>query len=144
MIEIRKSVLVPYSPEKMYNLVTDIENYPKYLPWCSGSEIKEKVDNTVTARVDIEYLKIKTHFTTKNINHPHEKIELELVDGPFKHLAGSWRFIRLGDNGCKIDFVLQYKFSNILLEKIIGPVFNYISKNIVDCFIKEAHKLYAK
>ncbi len=143
MIEIKKSVLVPYSPDKMYNLVTDIKNYPKYLPWCSHSEIKEQTDNTVTARVEIEYLKIKTYFTTKNTNYPYEKIDIELVDGPFKHLSGSWHFISLGGNGCKIDFVLHYKFSNIFIEKIIGPVFSYISKNIVDCFIKEAHKLYA-
>lgn len=144
MIEIRKSVLVPYSPDKMYNLVTDIKNYPKYLPWCSHSEIKDQTHNTITASVFIEYLKVKTHFTTKNTNYPYDKIDMQLVDGPFKHLAGSWYFIPLGENGCKIEFFLHYKFSNIFIEKIIGPVFNYITKNIVDCFIKEAHKLYAK
>ncbi|MCC2645350.1 MAG: ubiquinone-binding protein [Burkholderiales bacterium] len=144
MIEIKKSVLVPYSPDKMYNLVTDIKNYPKYLPWCSNSAIKAQIDNTVTARVDIEYLMVKTHFTTKNTNYPYEKIDMQLVDGPFKYFAGSWNFTPLGDNGCKIEFCLNYKFSNFFIEKIIGPVFSYISKNIVDCFIKEAHKLYAK
>lgn len=143
MIEIRKSVLVPYTPDKIYNLVTDIKNYPKYLPWCSSTEIKDQTDGTVTATVNIEYLKMKTHFTTKNTNYPYEKIDMQLVDGPFKELTGSWIFTPLGETGCKIEFFLYYKFSSQLLEKIIGPVFNYISKNIVECFIKEAHKLYS-
>ena len=144
MIEIKKSALVPYPPEKIYNLVTDIKNYPKYLPWCANSSINEEMDNTVSATVNIEYLKVKTHFTTRNTNYPFEKIDMQLIDGPFKYLSGSWHFTRLGDNGCKVEFFLHYKFSNIFIEKIIGPVFSYISKNIIDCFIKEAHKLYAK
>jgi ribosome-associated toxin RatA of RatAB toxin-antitoxin module len=67
---------------------------------------------------------------------------MHFVDGPFKELTGNWLFTPLGDSGCKIDFNLEYKFSNIIIEKIIGPVFSYISKNIVDCFIKEANKQY--
>ncbi len=108
-----------------------------------SAKVKEQTQNTITATVNIEYLKVRTHFTTKNTNFPHEKIEVQLVDGPFKQLSGSWHFIQLGENGCKIEFLLHYKFSNIFLEKVIGPVFSYISKNIVDCFIKEAHKQYA-
>lgn len=144
MIEIRKSVLVPYSTDKIYNLITNIASYPKYLPWCSHSEIKEQTENTTTATVYIEYMKVKTYFTTKNTNYPYEKIEMQLIDGPFKQLSGSWHFIPLGENGCKIEFFLHYKFANPVIQKIIGPVFNYISKNIVDCFVKEAHKLYAQ
>lgn len=141
-MQIKKSVIVPYSSDKMFNLVTDINNYPKYLPWCSASEIKEQQGSIVTGAVYIEYLKVKTHFITRNTNTPYTKIEMELVDGPFKELSGSWNFIQLGENGCKIEFILNYKFANHLLEKMIGPVFGYISKNIVDCFIKQAYLQY--
>ena len=142
MIEIRKSVIVPYSPDKMYKLVTDIPNYPQYLPWCTKTEIREQNESSITGAVYIEYLKIKTHFVTKNTNYPNEKIDVQLVEGPFKQLSGHWKFIPLGEKGCKVEFFLHYKFANHLLEKIIGPVFGFITKNIVDCFIKEAQKQY--
>lgn len=144
MIEIKKSVIVPYTCKTMFDLVTDIPNYPKYLPWCVDASIKEQHDNEVVGAVYIEYFKIKTHFITKNINTPSSKIEMHFVDGPFKSFSGTWDFIPLGDKGCKIDFNLKYKFANHFLEKVIGPVFSYISKNIVDCFVKEAHKRYSQ
>ncbi len=140
MIEIKKTVIVPFTAETMYNLVSDVENYSKYLPWCRKSEIRSTNANTTEGAVYIEYLKVKTHFVTRNTNTPFSKIEMELIEGPFHNLDGSWVFIPLGDKGCKIEFLLQYKFSNLILEKIIGPVFSYISKNIVDCFIKEARE----
>ena len=140
MIHIKKSVIVAHTPLKMFNLVKDIENYPKYLPWCTKSEIQKHSDEEVTGAVYLEYLMVKTHFVTRNVYHPYSKIDMYFVDGPFKELSGNWIFTPLGDSGCKIDFNLEYKFSNSFFEKIIGPVFSYISKNIVDCFIKEANK----
>ncbi len=140
MLRVNKCVIVPHTPEKMFRLVNAIECYPQYLPWCTASKIVEQKENEVIAAVYLEYLKVKMHFITRNINTPYSKIEMHLVDGPFKHLTGNWLFTPLGESGCRIDFNLEYKFSNGILEKIIGPVFNYISKNIVDCFIKEANK----
>ena len=142
MIQIKKSVIVNHTPEKMFNLVKNIENYPKYLPWCTKSEVIRHNDNEVTGAVYLEYLMVKTHFVTRNVYHPYSKIDMYFVDGPFKELNGGWIFTPLGEFGCKIDFNLEYKFSNHFFEKIIGPVFSYISKNIVDCFIKEANKQY--
>lgn len=144
MVEIKKQVIVPYSPEQMFNLVHDIENYPKYLPWCTHVDIRENSADYIVGAVYLEYLKVKTHFVTRNEYYPHNKIDLKLVDGPFKVLYGSWNFTKLGTHGCKIDFVLHYEFANSFLDKLIGPVFSYISKNIVDCFIKEAHQKYKK
>ena len=140
MNEVKKSVIVPHTPEKMYNLVNDIANYPKYLPWCKSTKVIEANDNSITGAIYIEYLKIKTHFITKNTNTKFSKIKFELVEGPFTSFYGEWIFTPLGDTGCKIDFILCYQFSNKLLEKIIGPVFNHINKNIIECFIKEANK----
>jgi ribosome-associated toxin RatA of RatAB toxin-antitoxin module len=140
MNKIKKSVIVPHSAKTMFDLVADIKNYPKYLPWCSEAKILNETENEVTGAVYIEYFKIKTHFATKNINTPYSRIEMSFMDGPFKYFQGQWGFLQLGENGCKIDFNLTYQFSNIILEKAFGPVFSYITKNIVDCFIKEANK----
>jgi len=140
MIEVKKTIIVPYAPQTMFNLVADFANYSKYLPWCTRSEVISQQDNIVVGAIYLEYLKVKMHFVTRNINTPYEQILIELVEGPFKHLHGMWQFGSLGENGCKVTFELKYKFANIVLEKLISPVFNLVSKNIVDCFIKEAHK----
>ncbi|MBY0379632.1 MAG: type II toxin-antitoxin system RatA family toxin, partial [Burkholderiales bacterium] len=100
---------------------------------------KDTHDNIVVGAIYLEYLKIKTHFVTKNINTPHSKIEMQLVEGPFHDFNGLWLFTPLGESGCRIDFSLKYKFANSIIEKVIGPVFSYVSKNIVDCFVKEAN-----
>lgn len=140
MNRIKKSIIVNSTAEEMFNLVTDIPNYPKYLPWCSDAKIISHDGEIVIGAVYIEYLKIKTYFITKNTNTKFSNIKVELVEGPFTSFAGGWFFTPIGDSGCKIEFVLEYKFSNFLLEKMIGPVFNYITKNIVECFVKEASK----
>ena len=69
---------------------------------------------------------------------------MHLVEGPFRTLDGEWRFTQLGEDGCKIDFRLQYEFSSTLLEKIVGPVFGYIAGSMVDAFLKRANQLYVE
>lgn len=144
MLNISKSVITPYTPAQMYALVSDVANYKNYLPWCPSSEILKTENNKIVARVDISYLKVKAHFTTENINTQNERIDMNLVDGPFKHLQGHWKFIPLGENGSKIEFKLDYKFSNIIIEKVIGTVFELVIKSIVDSFVKKAHEIYRK
>lgn len=144
MLNISKSVITPYTPAQMYALVSDVANYKNYLPWCPSSEILKTDGNKIIGRVDISYLKVKAHFTTENINRQNERIDMNLVDGPFKQLHGHWKFIPLGENGCKIEFKLDYKFSNIIIEKLIGAVFELVIKNIVDSFVKKAHEIYRK
>lgn len=142
MITVTKSVIVPYTIEQMFKLVVNIADYPKYLPWCTASTIQTQTPAETVATVYIEYFKIKTHFTTRNMNTTFTKIEMFLIDGPFKKLFGCWNFIPLGEHGCKIDFKLEYKFLNVVVGKIIGPAFNHISQNIINCFIAEARKQY--
>lgn len=142
MPNIKKTVIIPYTPSQMYALVSDFANYPRYLPWCPSSQIISQTENTIVGRVDIEYLKVKAHFTTSNVNTLNERIDISLVDGPFKELQGHWIFTPLGESGCKVEFNLDYKFSNFLIEKVIGTVFEIVIKNIVDAFVKKAHEIY--
>lgn len=144
MYSVKKTILVPYSQEEMYNLVNDIKNYPKYIPWCVSTKIIEEKLSFVTANINIEYLKIKTNFTTKNILHPYSKIELNLISGPFSTFSGFWLFNKSEQNGSEVTFEVNYKFSNIILEKIMGSIFYILCNNIIDCFIKEAKNTYGK
>ena len=144
MLNISKSVITPFTPAQMYALVSDIENYKNYLPWCPSSQVLKREGNKITGRVDISYLKVKAHFTTENINCENQRIDLSLVDGPFKHLKGHWLFTPLGTTGCKIEFKLDYAFSNFIIQKVIGTVFEMVIKNIVDSLVKKAHEIYRK
>jgi len=143
MTEIEKTVLVGYSSAQMFHLVDTVENYPDFLPWCSGASMELMEDNeTAHATVNIDYRHIKHSFTTKNKRHPPELIEMELLEGPFESLSGHWRFIPLADNACKIEFKLHYTFSHKLLEKLIGPVFYIIANSFVEAFVDRAEKIY--
>ena len=96
------------------------------------------------ARIDINFKGIKQHFATRNTQQRPTRIDMEFTDGPFKKFTGSWRFTALRADACKIEFALHYEFSNILLEKIIGPVFSHIANTFVDSFVKRADQRYGK
>lgn len=143
MNKVEKTVLVMHSAEQMYALVDAVEDYPKFLPWCGGVDLLERTEATTSATLHINYHGIKQNFTTQNNKVFPSSMVIELKNGPFKHLDGSWHFIELRENACKIEFRLNYQFANIFLEKLIAPVFNYIAATFVDGFVARANKIYA-
>jgi ribosome-associated toxin RatA of RatAB toxin-antitoxin module len=143
MAQVEKSVLVPHSAEQMYLLVDAPEHYPEFLPWCGGVDLKKRDDTTTVATLHIDYHGLKQNFTTENTKTFPTLMDIKLVDGPFRHLEGVWRFIPLADDACKIEFRLHYEFSSHLLEKIIAPVFSHIANTFVDAFVSRAEIQYA-
>ncbi len=142
MAIVEKSVLVAHTAEQMFRLVDQVEDYPKFLPWCGGASVTLLTDDKVHATLHIDYHHIKQHFTTENVRMPPHQINIRLQNGPFRHLNGHWRFTQLGDAACKIEFRLHYEFSSKLLENIVGPVFHFIANSFVDAFIHRAEKVY--
>lgn len=142
MAVVHKSVLLPYSAEQMFALVDKIEDYPKFLPWCGGTEVKKREGDKVIAVLMINYHGVKQSFSTENTHTPPTSMNMELVEGPFKHLNGTWNFVPLRSDACKIEFDLRYEFSSKVLEQIIGPVFNMIANSFVDSFCKRAETVY--
>jgi ribosome-associated toxin RatA of RatAB toxin-antitoxin module len=144
MASIEKSVLVRHSAASMYALVADIEAYPQFLPWCSGSRILARDGERVTASIDIAFGGLKQSFTTVNEQHPVDRIRLQLVSGPFSNLDGTWSFTPLADDACKVALSLDYGFSNFLLRSLVGPVFHQIATTMVDSFVKRADEIAAR
>jgi len=126
----------------MYALVDDIGAYAEFLPWCSESRVLRRDADSVEASLGISYGKLNKTFTTRNINSPHQLIEMQLVDGPFRRLHGKWMFIPLGDEGCKVELKLEFEFSNRLLDMTVGPVFSQIANSLVDAFSQRAKQVY--
>jgi ribosome-associated toxin RatA of RatAB toxin-antitoxin module len=139
---VRKTVLVPYAAAQMFELVDRVDLYPQFLPWCGGAHVLSTSENRKTARIDIDYHGVRVHFTTDNVMTPSESIVITLKDGPFRHLHGEWRFIALGEHGCKVEFELAYEFATKLLEKVIGPVFGHIANTFIDAFVRRAETVY--
>lgn len=144
MAEVKKLVLIEFTPAQMFELVDRCEDYQHFLPWCGGAEVHERSEILTVATIHINYHGIKAHFTTENSKHWPQEMHIRLKEGPFRHLDGGWRFIALGETACKIEFNLHYQFSSKLLEKALGPVFNHIANTFVNSFVKRAEQVYRK
>jgi len=112
MADVNKTVLIGHSAERMYSLVTDVASYPEFLPWCGGVDIYEQTETVLDAKIKIHFKGIEQYF------------------------------IALREDACKIQFNLHWEFKNVILDKVIGPVFSYIAGTFVDCFVKRADQLY--
>lgn len=124
----------------MFALVDDVERYPEFLPWCEGAEVISRTPELTTARLHINYLGVQKSFTTANRKEAHTWMQIQLIEGPFKDLAGHWRFLPLRDDASKVELQLQYEFSNKLLETVIGPVFGQIANTLVERFVERADR----
>lgn len=143
-MKVSRTALVNFSAEDMFALVDDVEHYPEFLPWCSGTEVTLRDSEKACATLHINYRGLRQSFSTENRRQFPELMTMHLVEGPFRKLDGEWRFTPLGDGACKIGFQLQYEFSSRILEKLVGPVFGHIAGTMVDAFLKRAEHLYRK
>ncbi len=142
MARVEKSVLVPHPPERMFDLVDRVEDYPSFLPWCGGTEVKWRDEATTVATIHIAYLGIRHSFTTENTKSRPGEMRISLQEGPFSELEGDWLFVPLGDDACKVIFRLQYTFSSRALETVLAPVFNHITSTFVDAFVRRADEAH--
>lgn len=142
MPEVRKSALVPYSAEKMFDLVEQVEHYPSFLPWCGGSQVLWRGEHGMAATIQIAFKGVRQSFSTDNVHQRPTRIELKLREGPFTHLNGVWNFKVLSPDACRIDFQLDYGVRNGLLARVLNPVFGHIASTMVDAFVKQAEKRY--
>lgn len=125
----------------MYQLVTDVAAYPQFLPWCDAVQVLEQQETEVLARVSLAVGKLHQNFTTRNIMQPPQSVVMELVEGPFKHLTGDWRFEPL-EGGCRVSLDMQFEFKNKLVRLAMGGPFHKIANTLMDAFIQRAHSLY--
>jgi ribosome-associated toxin RatA of RatAB toxin-antitoxin module len=148
MKHVKKSVLLWYSPREMYSLVTAVDDYPQFLPWCERAEVLEQHSGGMTARLHLAYAGVRHAFTTRNAHVDERSVEVGLVDGPFSLLDGHWKFLPLampGDSdalACKIEFELRYAFSSKALETVVSPVFDRVANAFVDSFVRRAEQVY--
>jgi ribosome-associated toxin RatA of RatAB toxin-antitoxin module len=143
---IQRSALVPLPAAALFRIVDDVARYPEFLPWCAGAEILESHDDHLVAELALAGRGIRERFTTRNLRFPDERIELQLVDGPFRSFAGTWTFTRLGaDEGCKVTLQLEFEFfgPRALLGSAFNSLFTKAADRMVDAFCARARALHA-
>jgi ribosome-associated toxin RatA of RatAB toxin-antitoxin module len=143
VIEVRKTLLVPYSAERMFDLIERAEDYPRFLPWCASATILERSDDVVSAAITVDYHGVKFHFTTRNPKRRPAWLAIRLERGPFRRFEGEWHLAPLGDEGCRIQFDLHYEFTSTVMRTLAGPVFAKIADTLVDAFVGRAEQVYA-
>ena len=139
--KISKNAIVPYSATQMFNLINNIEDYPKFLNWCSTTDILQQTSTEVIASITINKGIISETFTTINTLGDN-KITMCLKDGMFKKLYGIWTFTKLNNSSTKIDLYMEFSFDNKLLDITIAPVFSKIALSQLNSFIVRAKKIY--
>jgi ribosome-associated toxin RatA of RatAB toxin-antitoxin module len=133
---LRRSALLPYPAGRVYEVVSDIDRYCEFLPWCTDSKIVAREGRIVTATLEFGAIGLKERVTTRNTLAPQESIELELVSGPFSRFMGVWSFTQVGDaDGCKVTFDLDYQLAK--RHVLLGPAFvNRATDKLVDAFVE--------
>ena len=142
MRKVSRSALVPYSANQMYGLVEDVVAYPEFLPWCIGAVLHFKDEEVIEASLKMHRSGIKKTFRTRNTLQPGAAMGIALVGGPFRHLAGDWRFEQLGEDGSKVSLHMEFEFENRMTDTLFGRYFEDTCNSLIDSFTKQAHKIY--
>ncbi len=139
---VTKSALVHHSAAEMYNLVSDFEAYPNFLPWCSDSKLLSRTETEICGELEVSRIGIKQRFSTCNTLQENERMDIVLKDGPFRKLEGGWVFTPLKADASKVELVLEFEFSNKLIDTAFGKVFGHIANTLVEAFCKRADEVY--
>jgi ribosome-associated toxin RatA of RatAB toxin-antitoxin module len=145
MKTVHKSVLIWFSPQEMFDLVTDVPSYPQFLPWCDHAAVRSRDETGMVAEVGIAMAGVHRTFVTRNIHEPGRRVRMSLVEGPFSRLDGDWQFHCVGDGtqrACKVELQLHYGFSSRTLAALVGPIFDRIAASLVEAFVARAEKVY--
>ena len=137
-----RSARVPYTAAQMFDLVNDIESYPQFLHWCTGAHVDSRQGSMIEATIDIGVVGFHRAFRTRNTLTRPERIQIELVSGPFRRLRGEWRFQDLADGGSDVALSLAFEVTMSPFGVLFSKVFEELAKSQMSAFISRAKKLY--
>jgi len=137
--EVRK---LPYSAEQMFDLVADVARYGEFLPWVKATRVRSDSDTEMVADMLVGFKALREKFTSRVEKHRPDMIEVHYVDGPLKDLDNIWKFRRVDDQTCEIEFNVEFSFRSPLFEKMAGQYFDKAFRKMVAAFEERAAALY--
>ncbi len=141
MTQIIRSALVARPAQVLFDLVNDIEAYPKMFSWCSEGRVETQSESVLRCFLGLHYRGIRTSFTTLNTLSRPNRIDLNLIDGPFSALHGHWDFSPIGDAGCRISLQLDFDFAGKWIGSALALGFQALADKMVDDFVRVARSL---
>jgi ribosome-associated toxin RatA of RatAB toxin-antitoxin module len=138
--EIRRSALVIFSPEQMFDLVIDVERYPEFLPWVAGAQLLGKSDHELRATLEMRRSGVHERFTTRNTFDRPAFMTMQLEQGPFRLLEGRWTFTAIGNAGTRIELEMRFEFASQVVALLFGKSFEQSCNSLIDAFIARARQ----
>ena len=132
---------LPYTPEQMFDLVADVARYPEFLPWVSAMRVRSDRPTETVADMIVGFKGLRETFTSRVTKDRPGSIDVEYLDGPLKYLRNNWRF-RPEEQGCAVDFTVDFAFKNRVFEMLAGQVFGTALRRMIGAFEDRAAKLY--
>ena len=140
--EVKRTALVTYTPQQMFDLVVDVERYCEFLPWVKGAQVHEKTERALQASITMERAGVRQTFTTRNEMDRPNWMSLKLVEGPFRTLDGLWTFTPIGTAGTKVVLDMKFDFANPIASMLFGRAFEHSIGELIDAFVARAKQAY--
>jgi coenzyme Q-binding protein COQ10 len=133
--------LVPYRPDQLFDLVADVGEYPRFLPWCVGARVRTRSERALVADLTIGFGPFRESFTSRVALERPQRIRVAYENGPFRFLNNEWAFLP-DPRGCEVDFFVAFEFRSRILQKAVGVVFGEAVRRMVNAFRKRAGEVY--
>ena len=134
MKTIKRSFKIQDAHHSIYSIVADIEQYPKFLPWCESSEIIQSHEDIVVAKLCLNIFGFRTSITTENQMQKSENIKMTLKSGPFRKFNASWFFEPQSVSTTQVTYVMNYQLINPIVERIIEKNIDSFVDQLMESF----------
>jgi coenzyme Q-binding protein COQ10 len=148
MTSFRTSRRVRHNAEDMFDLVADVEAYPKFVPLCRALRVRHRSEandgkQVLVADMEVGYKSIRESFTSRvTLDRAKLEIFVEYVDGPFKRMENRWHFVPAGDDACVVEFDINYEFRSRTFAMILGSMFDAAFRKFAEAFEMRANAVY--
>lgn len=138
---------VRHTPDRMFDLVADVEKYPRFVPLCESLTVRLRREQpggreVLVADMTVAYALFRESFTSKvTLDRPNLTILVEYLDGPFRHLENRWTF-RPDGEGCLVGFWITYEFKSRTLGALMGAMFDKAFRRFAEAFEQRADAVY--
>lgn len=141
MPRVTRSALVPYSPVELFELVRDVPSYPDFLGWVQAAQVHSEDEHHQVASLEVRLGGMVKRFTTLNRFEPGRRLSMELHQGPFEDLRGSWTFEPIG-GGTRVSLDLNFELPGSVLLTPFRQSFGRVADRMVDDFSRRAETVY--